>query len=487
MSLSSVIQIAQNSLSNMTTRTSVLARNINEAGNSDYARREVQTISLSPGAGSASIRRITNLRLESALAGAVSVNSGQQVHSSLVDTLSGLLAGDDGELNVSAQLTALQSSLQTYSANPENALLASAVLSNAKEMVSGLNDATRTIQDFRLNVDKDIAQAGDDLNSMLSEFKVLNDSIRQGTQTCTDVNDALDRRTAVLSQISQIVPVSSFVRSNNDMVLVTASGAMLFETAPRTFSFTAQTALAPGTSGNPVYVDVIKLAVPNSNSASASGSLEALFRLRDTLAPTLQKQMDELARSLISVFSETDVTGGALAPMQGLFARSGGPAFPTAGLVSNGLAGDIIINPAYDPESGGNIFRLRDGGANGAAYLSNPSGAVSYSERLIGLSTGFDAGQPYDVSAGLAAQASLSAFSVQSSGWLAGLKSESAQSAIKAEAKYAMLSESLSNTKGVNIDTEMARLGEFEQAYQASARLLKAADQMLQDLLDAVG
>ena len=101
MSLSSVIQIAQNSLSNMTTRTSVLARNINEAGNSDYARREVQTISLSPGAGSASIRRITNLRLESALAGAVSVNSGQQVHSSLIDTLSGLLAGEDGELNVS--------------------------------------------------------------------------------------------------------------------------------------------------------------------------------------------------------------------------------------------------------------------------------------------------------------------------------------------------------------------------------------------------
>ncbi len=487
MSLSSVIQIAQNSLSNMTTRTGVLARNVNEAGNSDYARRELRTISLSPGATSTSIRRITDLRLESALAGAVSVNSGQQVHARLIETLSGLLAGSDGELTVSAQMTALQSSLQTCSSNPENALLAGAVLSNARDMVAGLNDATRTIQDFRLSVDNDIAQAVDELNSMLSEFKSLNDTIRLGTQSGTDVNDALDRRTAVLSQISQIVPVSSFIRSNNDMVLVTASGAMLFETAPRTVSFTAQTAMAPGSNGNAVYVDVIKLALPNSNTASASGSLDALLRLRDTVAPTLQKQMDELARSLISVFAETDVAGGALAPLQGLFARSGGPAFPTAGLVSNGLAGDIIINPAYDPQSGGNIFRLRDGGANGPAYLANPNGSASYSERLINLSIGFDTAQPYDVSAGLAAQASLSAFSSQSSGWLAGLKSQSAQSAIKSEAKHAMLSDSLSNTKGVNIDTEMARLGEFEQAYQASARLLNAADQMLQDLLDAVG
>ena len=487
MSLSSVIQIAQNSLSNMTTRTGVLARNVNEAGNSDYARRELRTISLSPGVGQTSIRRITDLRLESALAGAVSVNSGQQLQSRMIETLSGLLAGNDGELNVSAQLTALQSSLQTYSANPENPLLANAVLSSAADMVSGLHEATSAIQDFRLSVDKEISQAVTDLNSMLSEFKELNDTIRLGTLSGTDVNDALDRRTAVLSQISQIVPVSSIVRANNDMVLVTASGAMLFETAPRFVSFNGQTAMAPGANGNPIYVDVIKLALPNSNATAAIGSLDALLRLRDTTAPTLQKQMDEMARSLISVFSETDVTGGLLAPLQGLFAWSGGPAFPTAGIVSDGLAADIVINPAYDPKNGGDIFRLRDGGANGAAYLMNPGGSASYSARLIGLSTGFDTAQFYDVGAGLAAQASLSAYSSQSSGWLAGLKSDASHAAIKSEAKQALLSESLSNAKGVNIDTEMARLGEFEQAYQASARLLRAADQMLQDLLDAVG
>ena len=324
------------------------------------------------------------------------------------------------------------------------------------------------------------------MNALLLEFKELNDTIRLGTQSGTDVNDALDRRTAVLSQISQIVPVSTLARPNNDLVLIAASGTMLFETVPRIVSFTPQVAMAPGVDGAPIHVDLITLNVAGSSS-TVSGSLNALVHLRDTVAPTLQKQMDEVARSLISVFAEKDATSGGLAPMQGLFAWSGGPAFPTAGLVSSGLAGDIHVNPSYDPQDGGSVWRLRDGGANGPSYLSNPNGSASYSGRLIDLSIGFDAVQPYDVSAGLAGQASITSFAELSSGWVAGLKSQSSQLAIKTEAKQAAISESLSNAKGVNIDVEMARLGEFEQAYQASARLLRAADQMLQDLLEAVG
>lgn len=487
MSLSSVLQIAQNSLSNMTRRTGVLARNINDSGNEYYARRDLQTITLQSGAQTTSIRRATDLRLERAAVDAASTNAAQQLLSNRLGTLSSLLSGDGTALSVTDRLTALHDGLQTYSGAPDNMLLGQAVLDDAKDLVAGLHEATRVLQDFRTSIDKEIGQTVTKLNSFLSEFKTANDEIRQGTMLGKDVNDALDRRGALLNDIAKIVPVSSFLRSNNDMVLLTASGATLFETDPRTVGFTPQTALAPGSAGNPVFVDVVKINFGNTTNSSASGSLDGLLRLRDTVAPALQRQMDETARALISEFAETDVTGGALAPLQGLFAWPGGPAFPTAGLLVDGLAGSISINAAYDPSVGGSVTRLRDGGANGVSYNANTSGYSAFADRLINLVNGFDMAQPYDASAGLGTNATPLEFSSRSGAWFSGIRSDAARTADLTDAKQARIQENLSNATGVNMDTEMAKLGELEHGYEASARLLRAADQMLQTLLDAVG
>jgi flagellar hook-associated protein 1 len=334
MSLSSVIQIAQNSLSNMTRRTSVLARNINDSGNESYARRDLQTITLLSGAQTSSVRRSTDLRLERAAVDASSANSAQQLLAGRLATLNGILAGPGPGLSVSNKITALHDSLQTYSGAPDNTLLGEAVVSTAKEVVAGLRDATAVLQEFRTGIDKEIGQAVSDLSTLLSEFQDANNEIRQGTMLGRDVNDAFDRRGALLNDIAKIVPVSSFTRVNNDMVLLTASGATLFETGTRLVSFAPQGAMSAGSMGNQVFVDVVKLNFGNTPNSSATGSLDALLRLRDDIAPMLQKQMDEIARSLVADFAETDVTGGSLAPLQGLFAWPGGPAFPTAAFQS---------------------------------------------------------------------------------------------------------------------------------------------------------
>jgi flagellar hook-associated protein 1 FlgK len=47
-------------------------------------------------------------------------------------------------------------------------------------------------------------------------------------------------------------------------------------------------------------------------------------------------------------------------------------------------------------------------------------------------------------------------------------------------------SEALSNETGVNIDEEMALLLDLEHSYEASARLIRAVDEMLSALLSAV-
>jgi flagellar hook-associated protein 1 FlgK len=55
------------------------------------------------------------------------------------------------------------------------------------------------------------------------------------------------------------------------------------------------------------------------------------------------------------------------------------------------------------------------------------------------------------------------------------------------EALSVRLSEALSNETGVNVDTEMALLLDLEHSYEATARIIKAVDDMLASLLAAVG
>lgn len=487
MSLSSVLQIAQNSLANMTRRTGVLARNVNDSNSEYYARRDLQTITWQNGAQTTSVRRATDLRLERASIEASSGSAGQNLLSGRLEALNSLLAGEDGALSITDQLTALHDSIQTYSGAADNALLGQAVLDDARKMVAELNNATRTVQDFRLGVDKEIGQTITDLNALLKDFESANNQIKQGTKLGLDVNDALDRRSELLNSIAEIVPISPLERDNNDLVLLTTSGATLFETEARIVSFTPQTALAPGSSGNPVFVDVVRLTFSGTTNSPVVGKLDGLLRLRDTVAPELQSQLDETARALVSTFAETDVTGSSLPPLQGLFIWTGGPSLPPAGLLVNGLAGNISVNAAYDPAAGGAVTRLRDGGSYGAAYNANPTGLPAFATRLIDLATQFDAAQSFDATAGLGTGFSLVEFSSRSSGWFAGKRSDAANAADFSEAKSARIRESFSAQTGVNIDVEMAKLGELENGYQASARLLNVADQMLQSLLDAVG
>src|SRR5690606_36643282 len=135
------------------------------------------------------------------------------------------------------------------------------------------------------------------------------------------------------------------------------------------------------TVGNAIKIDGVPLASGVGGNTTASGSLQAMVQLRDSVTTTMQCQLDEIARGLIATFAETDQSGGSppLADRAGLFTWDGGPTLPADGTIEPGLAARIIVNPAMDAAGGSKL--LRDGGANGADYVANSSGAAFYSTR----------------------------------------------------------------------------------------------------------
>ena len=483
MSLSAALGIAQQSLLATARQTQVVSRNVTDAANPDYTRRTAIVSSEAPGARVVTIRRAADEALFRANISSISSYESQASLRLGIDQMAQAINGVDNASSAAKSMGALYEALQIFATSPSNATLAANTVEAARQVVRSLNDGTAAVSAQRTSADMEIQLAVGELNSLLGEFEQVNKEIISGTRANQDVNDQLDRRDALLKRIAQYVPVSTFTRDNNDMVITTTSGTMLFETVPRAVTFAPQPGYPPGTVGNPVYVDGVPLPLGTGGNTDASGKIAGLVQLRDSVAPAIQSQLDELARGLITAFAEVDRSGGGGPDLAGLFTWGGGPALPTGGTISTGIAGSIRLNAAVDPGAGGNPLLVRDGGINGAAYVANPSGAGSYADLLIEYTGRLDAPIALDASAGLGSSASVMTASTSAIGWLANLRQ---QSTFAMETKSALLTqtaEALSNQTGVNVDQEMSRMLELEHSYGASARVIKAVDEMLMTLL----
>ncbi|TPM52513.1 flagellar hook-associated protein FlgK [Mesorhizobium sp. B2-2-3] len=483
MSLSTALSIAQSALMNTARQTSVVSRNVADASNPDYTRRIAVITSTAPGARSVDIQRVANDLLFRQNLSALSAYSGQNALYSGLDQLDVSVNGVDNASSPSTAIGNLQQALQLYATSPSNQNLGSSVIDAAKQVVRSLNEGSRAIQDFRTQTDGQIATAVDDLNSLLSQFQDANQAVISGTRSGTDVSDALDQRDALLKKISDYVPVSTFTRGDNDMVITTGDGTTLFETIPRTVSFAPSSGYSAGTVGNALYIDNVPISAGTGGNTSASGKLAGLLQLRDGVASTMQSQLDETARGLITAFAET---APSMPNAAGLFTWSGAPAVPAAGTLVNGLAGTISVNAAMDPSAGGNPALLRDGGANGAAYVVNTGGA-SYSSLLVAYGDRLDQPMTFDPAAGISATSSVADYAANSIGWLQSVRQQASTAADAKQALASRSAEALSNATGVNVDQEMSLLLDLEHTYQASARMMKTVDDMLAALLSAVG
>ena len=487
MSLSSAINTAQALLSNTAKQTAIVSRNVANSGNADYSDRQAQlTTSFGGGSQIVTVQRAQDAALLAQVLSGNSSSSAQDALSKGLETLSDAMGGNDYENAPSTLIANLRDALQTYSAQPSNVTSAQSAVLAAKDVANGLNNASATVQQVRSDADAQIATDVDSLNSLLSQFQKANTAVVQGTQAGTDVSDALDQRDKLLKNISQYVGVDTVTGANNSMSIYTADGTTLFETVPRTVSFTPTTNYADGVTGNQVLIDGVPLKAGTGANSTGQGSIQGLLQLRDDVAPQFQDQLDEVARGLVEAFKETDQSTPATQPdMPGLFTWSGGDV-PSSATVQTGIAATISINAAVDPDQGGDPSLLRDGGINGAAYISNTSDGTGYSDLINSYVSGLSASQSFDSSAGLDTNASLVDYSSNSLGWLEQFRSSASDASTSKDALASRSQQALSNATGVSIDDEMSRLLDLEQSYKASAKMISTVNEMIGALMDAV-
>lgn len=502
MSLTSALNVAQSSLSAVSTHSQILSRNVAGASDAYYHRKNVQQSTNFDGTVRINgIGRAMDAVLFAGKLGATSTTATQQA---IVDALEQLEATvNDPELDQSlgAKLGALTNALQEFGVTPDDPILAQAVLSKAGELARSLNESSQVVSNVREEAHDKMTSGVTQVNKLLKQFEEVNTAIVKGTHAGSDITDQLDKRDQILSQLSQEMGISVQTRASNDMVIYTDSGVTLFETVPRTVAMGPASALPLDKA---VYVDGVPVTGPNAIMPLKSGEIYGASVVRDQITVTYQRQLDEIARGLVEVFAESDQSTPATLPDQaGLFIDGAdfgvpqvpplppapGLPIPTMGADSVGLAARIRINPNADPSQGGDLDMLRDGGLAGAAYSYNPgpNAPAAYSGRIQEMLTKLGEERTFDASAEADPTNSLSGFTSSSVGWLEG-KRQVADDALGFEtARLDRTTDALSNATGVNVNDEMTLLMELERSYNASSMILTTIDRMINSLLSATG
>lgn len=477
MSLASALNTTKNIFSNTATQTGVLSTNIQNTSNSDYNRRIAKTTTnLYSGATTVTIERSENAALLKQTLSASSSDAGQQALLAGLTSLNASMGGDDYTAAPSAALSTFRDALQSYAASPSDTTLASAAVNAAQNAATSLNTASSNVQSLREQSDSDIATDVSSLNNLLSQFKDANDKVKASTAAGAVDNDALDTRSGLLKQISQIIGVTTVTRDNNDLAIYTSDGTTLFETTPRAVTFDATKTYAADSVGNGVYIDGVAVKAGSGSDTTAQGSLQASLQLRDEVYPTYQSQLDEIARGLMSSFSETS-GGGSVA---GLFTTVDGTTvdYDTASVIP-GLSSLITVNSAAvdDPS------KLRDGSIAGDS--TNTEDASGYSDLLNKYVDGFQDQMDFDQSAGIGTGVTLLNYASDSVGWVEDYRSGASDASETTSAMLSRSQDAYSNATGVNLDEELTLLLDVEQSYKAASKLLSTVDDMLKTLMDA--
>lgn len=239
---------------------------------------------------------IRSLRLERSQLGAVDV---QENYFARTQEMFGAPDDDDA---ISHTIAEFSSALESLAMQPQNSLEQREVVRWANQIASQLNGMSETLQDLRLQADREIELTVGEINSLLSQVADLNEEIVRHEPLARDVSDLKDQRDLALDQLSELIDIRTFSRANGDIVVYSTSGDILVDNVPATLSHDAAVNLGAAMTYaegdlSGVYVGV---AVSNNDITGTvgNGELQGLIELRDKVLPNLQSELDTLAAGL---------------------------------------------------------------------------------------------------------------------------------------------------------------------------------------------
>lgn len=331
-------------------------------------------------------------------------------------------------------VVAFEGSLKQLLSDPTDGSLRAQVVEDGRTLAQTFNTATQSLDSAAKGLRFEAQDGVDQINTVAGELARVNLRLMRSADASSDQSALLDQRDALLQKLSGQADITTTI--NPDKTVTVMLGGPTGST------------LVSGASANPVAM-----------STTATG----------TLAFTVNSQAVSLSSGAIA--------GKAQALVELANARTAldGIAATIAGTVNaaQGAGVDLQGNPGQPLFSGTDAASLRMVASGGAAVATAPAGAAANSRdvgNLVSLRAAFDSADP-------AGRVDTLLFTVSSA--VAGRTvTRDALDSIASSARVALQSQA-----GVNLDDEAVNLMRYQQAYQASARVMQVASDLFDSIL----
>jgi flagellar hook-associated protein FlgK len=393
MSLSSALNTAKSSLVATQTHTQLVSRNIANLNTVGATRKYANVVT---GAGGRvevnSIAQSQNSVLFRNMLDSTSSLARTQTVADGLTRISETIGDPELGRSPAALVASLKDKLDAAAKLPNNYELARAATQAAQDLATSLNQGAATVQTIREDADAELVAAAKSMTEILSRIQTLNDKVIAGTTGGTDVTDFVDQRDQAVAELSEYVGVNVQIRANNDMAIYTDSGVTLFDKSARPVEFRPSGALPMGQAGNQFVMDGVVVTGDNAFMPIKTGKIAGLVELRDVTAVTYGQQLDEIAKSLVTAFSEGEwghvATGQpGLATQPGLFTSA---ASTLTNTVSSLSVGTFDAGKMADGDS--LTFRFSVDGtvfeATGTIAAADFASADAYADKLQALIAG---------------------------------------------------------------------------------------------------
>jgi flagellar hook-associated protein 1 FlgK len=381
-----------------------------------------------------------------------------QSAASYSDTLSNVLQSVEGAFplatsnstggGIGGSLNQFFASVSNLTTSPNSAANRQTFLDSANTLAASVNDTFTALDSARSHSINQGQQDVATLNNLVAQIQKINVAKQQNPSARNDAG--LDAQlNSDLESISQLANVTTSENSDGTTnIYLDGQGALLLSTTQNKLS---------GVLTGSALTGQLKILDANGGDVTSlvtGGKIGALIQLSNTTIPGYVSQLNTFAQNL------ADTVNSKL----------------TSGVDQNGNPGLALFT--YDPTAPAKTLATTAITASqvAAATSANPGGGNN-ATNIFNLST--------------AAQAGLGGVNYTSYygnlAALVGSDSSNAQSSQATEQQVLSQAQNLrSNISGVSLDTEAAKLTEYQQAYNATGKLLNVVEQMMQTVLNIV-
>jgi flagellar hook-associated protein 1 len=363
-----------------------------------------------------------------------------------------LMFNDSEGNGLSNAMSEFWNSWQDLSNNPSGVAERTSLISAGQYLATTFNQTYNNLKDLQGDIDTHVTNIVGDVNEMADRIAELNRKVGQVEVTGHNANDFRDERDQLVLELSKLIDIQSFEDGSGNINVSVGNGKPLVD---GTTTWDLSTADNGGVQD--VFWQASDGTTVNITGQLSSGELKGWMYTRDDSIDDYLTRLDTLSTNIISQVNTLHAAGTTLDSTT----TTSVDFFTGSGAVDIGVNSAIEANSdliaaasAGEGLPGGNSTAIAIANLQTAATMTGSSTFDEYYNSLVG-KVGAD---------------------VQAANF-----SQNHQSTMVENLKQYR-----QEVSGVSLDEEMVNLIQFQQAYNAAAKLITTADEMVDTLMGMV-